>query len=627
MAVSQSVSLTQTSQSVDGNYSYVTFKWTSTQSGDSRNNYTRTAYYYVSINGGAETKYSVSYTLPANTTKTIVSTSIKVPHKADGTGSIKVRTYMSTNISAGVVEKSVSKTLTTIPRATTPTVSASSVEFGESVTVNMSRASSSFTHTLKYTFSGSTKTIASDLGTSKSWTVPLELMDKIPNATSGTLTFTCETYNGSTKIGSKTVNITVKVPSTVVPTASITITEYVDNIKNTFGVYVKGLSRLNISATGSGAYSSTIKSYKITANGETFTGSSATTSVLNTSGIIPINVTVTDSRGRSITAIKTITVRDYNKPIIDVFEGVRCDEDGTENDDGGNVLLTLKGSVTNLTGNKATYKVGYKESTSNGDYTYTTLNVTSLSINQTHIIKNIDANKSYYIRFIISDAIGDGEPLTIPISTAFTLVDYHSSGKGMSIGKVAEHENLLDIGLPTRFLDTVDILPVGSVFTTSTNESPESRLGGTWELVDKGLKRVFYNSDDLAGLITLGTNTSSATARILVDGDNVIGKITMVISSSFLETDRTALTINYGKLGIVSIPFDALCVGGSDDGNGVVFGILGYSSGNIIIQQAITIDGNSIASGSTITITFNTSVSRNNMVDEYCDRFYWKRTA
>ena len=116
MAVSQSISLTQGTQSIANNTTQVTFKWTSTQTGESWNGYTKTAYYYVSINGGAETKYSVSYTLPKSNTTTIVNKTFTVTHNGDGTGKISVRTWMDTGISAGVVEKSASLTLKTIPR-------------------------------------------------------------------------------------------------------------------------------------------------------------------------------------------------------------------------------------------------------------------------------------------------------------------------------------------------------------------------------------------------------------------------------------------------------------------------------------------------------------------------------
>lgn len=89
MGVSQNLTVTQKSRDFAGNFSKVRIRWISTQSGSSWNGYNRTAYYYVSVNGGAEKKYSVKYTLPRNTTNTILDTTIVVPHRADGTASVK----------------------------------------------------------------------------------------------------------------------------------------------------------------------------------------------------------------------------------------------------------------------------------------------------------------------------------------------------------------------------------------------------------------------------------------------------------------------------------------------------------------------------------------------------------
>ena len=148
MAVSQSLTLTQVSQNQASNSSVVRILWKSSQTGDSWNGYTRTAKYYVSINGGAEEEYSVSYTLPKASTKTIVDVSIAVKHTSTGAGSIKVRTWMDTNISAGVVTKSASLTLT--PIALKSTLAASNGTLGTAQALSVTRKNSAVTHTITY---------------------------------------------------------------------------------------------------------------------------------------------------------------------------------------------------------------------------------------------------------------------------------------------------------------------------------------------------------------------------------------------------------------------------------------------------------------------------------------------
>lgn len=90
---------------------------------------------------------------------------------------------------------------------------------GSAGTITISRASSSFTHTLTYSFGNTSGTIITKTtATSVKWTPPLSLASQIPNATSGTCTITCTTYNGNTNIGSKTCTLTVSVPASVKPT-------------------------------------------------------------------------------------------------------------------------------------------------------------------------------------------------------------------------------------------------------------------------------------------------------------------------------------------------------------------------------------------------------------------------
>lgn len=112
---------------------------------------------------------------------------------------------------------SVTATLSAIPRASSPTISTSSVSMGNALTITTNRLSSSFTHTLKYTFCGTTQTIAEDVGDSHSWTVP-DLASLCNNEVGGSCTITCITYSGSTEIGTKTCTVTLNVPAATTPT-------------------------------------------------------------------------------------------------------------------------------------------------------------------------------------------------------------------------------------------------------------------------------------------------------------------------------------------------------------------------------------------------------------------------
>lgn len=109
-------------------------------------------------------------------------------------------------------------TLTAEPAATASAVSvgASSVQMGKKLLISIDRDNSSCTHTLKYTFGGSTATIATGVGSSYEWTVP-DLASKCNNATSGSCTITCTTYLSGSSLGSDTVTVTLKVQDPTTP--------------------------------------------------------------------------------------------------------------------------------------------------------------------------------------------------------------------------------------------------------------------------------------------------------------------------------------------------------------------------------------------------------------------------
>lgn len=448
MAVSQSLSVTQKSQSVEGNYSIIRIYWTSTQSGQSYNNYTRTAYYYVSVNGGSSTTYSVSYNLPKNSTKTIVDTTIKVAHKTDGTGYVRVSTWMDTSISAGTIEKSQSLTLTTIPRATTPTLSASSADMGDDVTISLPRASSSFTHDLAYQFNGgSWVSITTGVGTSHAWTVP-DVASSIPEATSGTMRIRCITKSGDTTIGTKYVSMTANVPSSVVPTVSaVSHLEATSGLATQFAAYIRNKTKLTVTVTASGAKGSTISEYQTTLQNKTYTAKSFTSDVLATAGSLTIKSRVKDSRGRwSSWKSVNITVLDYSTPKIQVLEAYRCDSTGAAMDDGPYIAVRYQYSVASLNNkNTAAMTVKYKRSTAT-EYT-SLLTGTALSANTTAkpTTPTFSTDYEYNLQMTVKDWFGAQTVAVTVLPSGKVILDIKADGLGIAFGKTAE-ETGIDFG-------------------------------------------------------------------------------------------------------------------------------------------------------------------------------------
>lgn len=446
MSVTQSLTLTQSSQNVANNTSAVRILWTSTQAGQSFNNYTRTAKYYVSVNGGAEAEYNVSYTLPKGTTKTILDTTLTVNHKTDGTGSIKVRTWMDTDISAGVVEQTKTLTLTTIPRATTPVLSTTNAEMGSQIAISMPRASSSFTHDLAYSFNGGSYTnIVTGVGTAYNWTIPI-LSEQIPNGVSGQITIRCTTKSGSTVIGTKTVSLTARLPSNVTPDiTSITITEAVSGIAEQFGAYVQNKSRLSVVVKSGGTSGSTITNVQTTIMGKKYTGASITSDVLTVSGTVTVSVQVTDSRGRTSPVwTQNVTVLAYSEPRIHDFDAYRVDETGNADTSGDYLALRYKYEAPAMDGgNVVTKSIEYKTAAASS---FTSLvysdDKTSEDVLERPTSPTFPTDNSYVLRLTVTDYFGASARREVEIPTGDVILDINASGKGIAFRKVSERDGI-----------------------------------------------------------------------------------------------------------------------------------------------------------------------------------------
>jgi hypothetical protein len=220
----------------------------------------------------------------------------------------------------------------------------------------------------------------------------------------------------------------------------------------TYGGYIKGLSKFNVVVSATTAYGSAIASYRTSANGSTYTSSSFTTEVLLNGGTLTVSATVTDKRGRTGTASKSFTVLDYTDPKITALSVHRCNADGTVNDQGAYVEVRFSGSATALSNkNSAVYTLEYKKTS---ESTYTRISLTNLnntfSITDASYIFEAETGSSYDVRVTVADNFGNGSKAT-SASTAFTLMHWLASGLGMAIGKLAEWTGVLDIGFKTLF--------------------------------------------------------------------------------------------------------------------------------------------------------------------------------
>lgn len=344
-------------------------------------------------------------------TETITSKSNQeIEHNPDGTKSLTLTASFSNSYHG--LNKTISGTveLPTIPRASS--VSSSSPYIGDSATIIISSASSSFKHTLTYSFGNKTGTIATKTNlTTVPWdtnAIKSDLYAQIPDAKSGSGTITCQTYNGDTLIGTKTCNFNLyaresdckpSIDGTVVDTNSTTTA-----LTGNSAVMVRYMSKPKVTISASAKYRSSIKSYSINVDGQTTNSSEATFNAISSNNI---TISVTDSRGYSNSkALKPSIISYVN--LTSNLKITRPEQTSSEAYLNGSGQW-FNGSFSSSNSNTLTITAKYRKS---GDSTWTSLGtLTPTKSGNTFNFSNLklgdsfDYKNEYQFQLTISDKL------------------------------------------------------------------------------------------------------------------------------------------------------------------------------------------------------------------------------
>ena len=406
--------------------------------------------YSFTINGTSYTGYIPNY--DGYSVVTLRSGTQSASHNADGTKSISysfsVTDGANQYYTSGNASASGSMTLSTIPRATTPTFSAKNVTMGGSITITMTPAASTFKHKLRYNWSTVTNSVVGiSIGadftaqgtTTATFTPPTSLANYIPNSTSGKCTIECYTYDAnSNHIGTVNTEITIAVPS-YTPSGSIAITG--NSLLSS--TYVQGKSKMAVTITASTSYGATITGYSSVVDGKTYSGKTFTTSALS-NGSKSVVTTITDSRGKTASVTSSaVTVYEYAAPKITSFTLARQSTETT-------VIATVKGSISSVNSKNAkTIKV-----TLNG--VTNTITSSSYTISGTTTFTNVPTDVTLTGTAALTDSYTTvSQNSTLP--TVAVTMDFYKDGKGVAFGKVAETSGLLDVAWRTRLNNELSV--------------------------------------------------------------------------------------------------------------------------------------------------------------------------
>ena len=408
----------------------------------------------VTVNGKSESS-NATVNIGTNSSLLFYGKDFVVPHNGDGTKTVGIK--ISVGLNAGGYGSSMvafDLPLSNIPRASD--VSAATGTIGSAMTINISRKNSAFTHTIKYSFGSKSGTIATGVGTSCSWTPPADLATVIPNATSGIGGIIVDTYSGSTKIGSKSAQLTLNVPTSMTPTlGSITLTDSnaaVKNLLNTANTFAEIVSDIKVAFnSATGVQGSTITDYhaEIVNKNQSTNANNGNLGLMKWNGSAQVKAWVVDSRGRSSNAVTTsITVLEYFLPTL-TFTAIR----GDTNQSSDKIVVSRTAKIAPLKiGNvqKNSFKLSFKTAPF-GSTTYTSDTGAGVNDKVTNTLTNskatlsgtFDVGKSYEVYGVLEDALtSSGIVKAPPVSPEKMVMGMAETA--VSFGKFPENTNAVD---------------------------------------------------------------------------------------------------------------------------------------------------------------------------------------
>lgn len=531
-----------------------------------------------------------SYNINSNSYKQVLDLSqntegfpITISHLNNGKKSIVITFSFNGKLENYYPTGTISKTVELPTIARKSSVTCADGNIGSATTININRASSTFTHTLTYNFLELKGTIATKTSsTSIGWTIPTSFYTKIPNANSGKGTITCQTYSGDTLIGSSTctfnafvINSNPTISGTVEDTNTNSITATGDKNK-----LIRYISDAKVVITATPKNSSTISSVKVVNGSQTKTTS---TSTINSVDSGTFSLSCIDSRGLSASATLTKTLVEYIKPVITGVTLARPST--TSNTINANVQgLCFNGSFGAKT-NSFELKWRYKKSTDTSWGNYTTVTATRNGNN-----------------FTFSGQLGTDFSYTEAFNFEFVLSDYFTSNtysttatRGLPIIDIGND----DVNINGDILCRGEKIPLVYKYTADLSSLDQNTY---YPVVCYNLPKKGMNHLKLAVELNSGTKPSWSTHNsgfscnldILNEGagwGTTYGQ-GIILESSFKFTDT--MPVSYQQLGNSSRAV-FWCRGG-----GKYFIYTDYAETWTVYTSSVTLSGQTVAPQSTL---------------------------
>ena len=386
------------------------------------------------------------------------TTSLQVPHNPDGTLTTTLSAvYNIQFLSYATLTASGSVTLDKIVMGSSIASVTGAVDAGGTLNIVMNRMNTAYRHKAVVEFGGRSLT-TEPYGDSVSVGIPLEWLEEIPDAASGTATVRATTYTDescATAVGQvQEAAFTIRAGDSarpVIAAGALTASPVQTGAAAGFRAYIQGKSRVKIELDASQltlVAGATVRSYSA-GTGGSFVGSSYTSDVLTAAGDLTVTYTVTDSRGLTGSGSVTVNVESYAPPRLTNVSIYRAT--GAEADQAGTdlyVKATLAYSAV----------AGENSADLYGGYLIgSTWVEEALESGAGEVIAGVlDVAKSYRARVRAADALGGEALVEAVIPTAGASMHFRDGGVGVRFGGYAEDGNFT-VDWPAVFKGDVQV--------------------------------------------------------------------------------------------------------------------------------------------------------------------------
>ena len=406
---------------------------------------------YISWSSGSASTWGKSVGIGTYYSKgshTLVTNQVTITHKADGTYSATLSGSLSTTFVSGTAKGTFS--LPTIPRASQPSINtypnnSPNFNIGDTITIHMNRASSSFTHKVVFKLNSYSYTIAASGVTNNvqfnTSTIADNIYAQIPNSTVANGTIEVTTYSGSTTVGTKSCDFAAHAVN-VNPTFSAA---YLDTNSTTVGItgnnqkIIQNKSTLQINATSlSAKKSASLSSIKAVINGTTYTttisGTTATFDIgtLNISSNITAAIILTDSRGLTATNNLNIQMLQWSTPTA-IITAER------ESNFYNPTTVKADANYSSLDGhNTIEILMRYKKRTDSSYSSFQTLQ------DNTPVTIDLDNNYQWDVQVLITDEL-QSKTYNVVVERGIPIIFFDKSKRSVGINKFPNYEETLEI--------------------------------------------------------------------------------------------------------------------------------------------------------------------------------------